>query len=33
MVAAAIALLVLFFRRVIYYLKRSQMEVYFNPTI
>jgi NADH-quinone oxidoreductase subunit H len=33
MFAAGIALLVVFVQRVIYYLKRSRMEVYFNPTI
>src|SRR5712692_5409595 len=33
MFAAGIALAVVFIQRVIYYLKRSRMEVYFNPTI
>jgi NADH-quinone oxidoreductase subunit H len=33
MFAAGIALTVVFVQRVIYYLKRSRMEVYFNPTI
>jgi len=32
-IAAGIALTVVFVQRVIYYLKRSRMEVYFNPTI
>jgi NADH-quinone oxidoreductase subunit H len=33
MLAAGIVLAVLFIQRVIYYLKRSRMEMYFNPTI
>jgi hypothetical protein len=33
MLAAAIGLGAVFARRVIYYLRRSRMEVYFNPTI
>jgi NADH-quinone oxidoreductase subunit H len=33
MLAAAAVVLVLFIQRVIYYLRRSHMEVYFNPTI
>jgi hypothetical protein len=33
MFAAGIALTIVFIQRVIYYLKRSRMEVYFNPTI
>jgi hypothetical protein len=33
MLAAAIAFAAVFIQRVIYYLRRSRMEVYFNPTI
>jgi len=33
MFAGAIALGAIFIQRVIYYLRRSQMEVYLNPTI
>jgi NADH-quinone oxidoreductase subunit H len=33
MLAAALALAAVFTQRVIYYLRRSRMEVYFNPTI
>jgi NADH-quinone oxidoreductase subunit H len=33
MLAGAIALGAVFTQRVIYYLRRSRMEVYFNPTI
>jgi NADH-quinone oxidoreductase subunit H len=33
MLAAAIGLGAVFTQRVIYYLRRSRMEVYFNPTI
>ncbi len=33
MLAAGIVLIVLFIQRVIYYVKRSRMELYFNPTI
>jgi NADH-quinone oxidoreductase subunit H len=33
MLAAGIVLLVLFIQRVIYYLRRSRMEVYYHPTI
>ena len=33
MLAGAIVLAVVFIQRVIYYLRRSRMEVYFNPTI
>jgi NADH-quinone oxidoreductase subunit H len=33
MLAAGIVVVVLFIRRVIYYVRRSRMELYFNPTI
>jgi hypothetical protein len=33
MFAGAIVIGALFIQRVIYYLRRSRMEVYFNPTI
>jgi hypothetical protein len=33
MLAGAMVVAVIFIQRVIYYLRRSRMEMYFNPTI